>query len=211
MAQVEALANESGAYRVLVLVLAYGGLRPNEAFGLRRRHRDDFGHLVVEEGLVEVRGRLVSTDGKTHRARVVPLPPSVADEFAEHLDARPADPQALVFVTSSGCPIGLRNFRRQLDTAALQAGMPEWFTPYTLRHTCASLMASQGVPVTTAAAIMGHDPAMFLRTYAHLYPGDMRGAAAVLDEARTTEISGSRGADVVQALRSENRSRSATS
>ncbi|HUQ64199.1 MAG TPA: hypothetical protein VM121_10635, partial [Acidimicrobiales bacterium] len=59
--------------------------------------------------------------------------------------------------------------------------------------------------------IMGHDPAMFLRTYAHLYPGDMRGAAAVLDEARTTEISSSRGADVVQELRSENRSRSATS
>ncbi len=209
--QVEALANESGAYRVLVLVLSYGGLRPNEAFALRRRHRDDFGQLVIEEGLVEVRGRLVSTDGKTHRARVVPLPGSVADEFSEHLEARPADPEGLVFVTSTGCPIGLRNFRRQLDAAALRAGMPEWFTPYTLRHTCASLMASQGVPVTTAAAIMGHDPAMFLRTYAHLYPGDMREAAAVLDEARATVLDSSRGADVVQELRSGNASRSATS
>jgi len=210
VAQVEALASAAGDYRVLVLVLAYGGLRPNEAFALRRRHRDDFGQLVVEDGLVEVRGHLVSTDGKTHRGRVVPLPSSVAAEFGEHLETRPADPETYVFVSSNDRPIRLRNFRRRLDTMASTAGLPDWFTPYTLRHTCASLMASQGVPVTTAAAIMGHDPAMFLRTYAHLYPGDMRGAAAVLDKARGAEISSSRGADVVQALRSGNRSRSAT-
>ncbi len=76
--QVEALADAAEPYRVLVLVLAYCGLRPNEAFALRRRHRDDFGQLVVEEGAVEVRGRITATDGKTHRARVVPLPRSPA-------------------------------------------------------------------------------------------------------------------------------------
>ncbi len=119
-------------------VLAYCGLRPNEAFALRRRHRDDFGQLVIEGGLVEVRGRIVATDGKTHTS-------------------------------------------------------PE-----------------QGVPVTTAAAALGHDPAMFLRVYSHLYPDDLRGAAAALDAARTTETGLSCGADVVQPLRSENRSRSAT-
>lgn len=73
-------------------------------------------------------------------------------------------------------------------------------------------MAQQGVPVTTAAAIMGHDPAMFLRVYSHLYPEDMREAAAVLDAARTTELERSRtagGAVVVQALRSGTDSRSA--
>jgi len=73
-------------------------------------------------------------------------------------------------------------------------------------------MAQQGVPVTTAAAIMGHDPAMFLRVYSHLYPGDMRSAPALLDKARTTELDGlrtSRGADVVQVLRSGTESHSA--
>jgi hypothetical protein len=38
-------------------------------------------------------------------------------------------------------------------------------------------MAQQGVPVSTAAAALGHDPAIYLRTYAHLYPGDLRSAA----------------------------------
>lgn len=200
VAQVEALADEAGDYRVLVLVLAYCGLRPSEAFALRRHHRDDFGQLVVEAGLVEVRGELVDTDGKTHRSRVVPLPRSVADELAGLIEGRPEDANALIFTTPTGRPIRLNNLRTYLAAAARRAGLPEWFTPYTLRHTCASLMAQQGVPVTTAAAIMGHDPAEYLRTYAHLYPDDMRGAAALLDAARTTQTATSRGANVVQHL-----------
>ena len=64
--------------------------------------------------------------------------------------------------------------------------------------------------MTTAAAIMGHDPAMFLRVYAHLYPGDLRGAAAVLDAARTTEMATARGAVVVPSRRAKNRSQPAT-
>lgn len=79
------------------------------------------------------------------------------------LERRPADPEALIFVTPQGRAIGLRNFRRRLDVAARSAELPDWFTPYVLRHTCASLMAQQGIPVTTAAAVMGHDRAMFLR------------------------------------------------
>jgi site-specific recombinase XerD len=116
---------------------------------------------VIEAGLVEVRGRIVATDGKTHQSRVVPLPRFVADELDALLAARPPGPETLVFVNPVGGPIGLRNFRRALDAAAVAAGLPEWVTPYTLRHTCASLMAQQGVPVTTAAAILGYDPAMF--------------------------------------------------
>lgn len=140
-------------------------------------------------------------------ARVVPLPRFVADQLDRLLERRPTDPEALIFVTPQGRPIGLRNFRRRLDAAAKVA---EWFTPYVLRHTCASLMAQKGIPVTTAAAIMGHDPAMFLRVYAHFYPGDLRGAAAVLDAARTTEMATARSAEVVQALRAESRTQPAT-
>jgi hypothetical protein len=40
------------------------------------------------------------------------------------------------------------------------------------------------VPVTAAAAALGHDPAVFLRTYAHLYPGDLMAVADAMDLAR---------------------------
>ena len=42
-------------------------------------------------------------------------------------------------------------------------------------------MAQRGVPVSAAAAALGHDPAIFLRTYAYLYPGDLRAVADATD------------------------------
>ncbi len=70
--------------------------------------------------------------------------------------------------------------------SSIRAGLPPWITPYTLRHTCASLLARQGVHPTVAADVLGHDPAVYLRTYAHLYPEDRARAAAALDAARLT-------------------------
>ena len=57
-----------------------------------------------------------------------------------------------------------------------------------LRHTAASLLAQSGVPVTAAAASLGHDPAIFLRTYAHLYPGDLGAVADAMDAARSAVV-----------------------
>jgi len=42
--------------------------------------------------------------------------------------------------------------------------------------------------VSAAAAALGHDPAIFLRTYAHLYPGDLRAVADAMDLARAETI-----------------------
>lgn len=187
--QVELLADAVGTgrpgYRELVLLLGYGGLRPNEAFALRRRHLDGTGNVLVVDGLVEVRGRLVETDGKTHRSRTVTLPPSVSTELHMHVTRNvSADPEALVFTTPGGHPVRLRNFRRLFSEVVSSVGLPPWVTPYTLRHTCASLLARQGVHPTVAADVLGHDPAVYLRTYAHLYPEDRARAAAALDAAR---------------------------
>ena len=202
--QVEALAEAADApnlrYRELVLVMAYGGLRPNEAFALRPRDLDDFGNLVVSAGIVEVRGKLYETDGKTHTSRVVPLPSSVESALRGRIEREHIGADCLIFTTpKAGTAIRLRKFREQLGGAAKQADLPDWFTPYTLRHTCASLMASQGVPVHEAARIMGHDPAIFLRTYAHLYPGDLRRAANSLEALRAGLGDGCR-TDVVRAV-----------
>jgi hypothetical protein len=52
------------------------------------------------------------------------------------------------------------------------------------------LLAKRGVPVATAAALMGHDPAMYLRTYTHLYPGDLQRAANAQESARSRSDAG---------------------
>ena len=57
-----------------------------------------------------------------------------------------------------------------------------------LRHTAARLLATGHVGVHAAAAILGNDPAVYLRTYAHLYPHDLRRAAGTLDRTRAHEL-----------------------
>jgi hypothetical protein len=42
--------------------------------------------------------------------------------------------------------------------------------------------------VTAAAASLGHDPAIFLRTYAHLYTGDLGAVADAMDAARSAVV-----------------------
>jgi len=120
-------------------------------------------------------------------ARSRPVPESVFQELKVHLRAHVADrPDAPIFSASDGSMVRLSNWRHRIwQPAAERAGLPSGSTPCVLRHTAASLMAQQGVPVSTAAAALGHDPAIYLRTYAHLYPGDLRSAADAMDAVRT--------------------------
>jgi integrase len=99
------------------------------------------------------------------------------------------EPSALIFTTPTGTPVRISNWRHKVwRPAADELGFPSWATPYVLRHSAASLMAQRGVPVSAAAASLGHDPAIFLRTYAHLYPGDLRSVADPMDLARMDAV-----------------------
>lgn len=191
--QVEALAAMVDPWwRPFVLVLAYCGLRPGEAAALRRKHLDDLGRLTIEAGLSEHRGQLLERGTKTHRARIVEVPASVLAELLEHIERQSIhDPDPLLFTTLSGDPVRLSNWRHRVwNPAAKKLNFPKWATPYALRHTAASLLAQRGVPVSAAAASLGHDPAIFLRTYAHLYPGDLRSVADAMDRARAGSLDG---------------------
>lgn len=210
VAEVERLAMAvPDVYRVLVLVLAYAGLRPGEAAALQRRDLDQLGRLHVRATVTEPRGRLERREAtKTYQRRTVPLGPGVLGELEAHLVERVAgEADAPIFTSERGRPFRLSNFRRAIDQAVDRAnvaavlaglaalhgapvapssleGLPRWITPYTLRHTCASLLAQRGLSVHVAAAFMGHDPAEYLRTYVHLYQGDLEAAAAALAGAR---------------------------
>ncbi len=75
------------------------------------------------------------------------------------------------------------------------AGLPKWVPTYTLRHTAASLLTTGGVGVHATPAILGNDPAVYLRTYAHLYPHDLRSAARTLDRIRSHDTDAEDGGD----------------
>lgn len=61
------------------------------------------------------------------------------------------------------------------------------FIPHVLRHTCASRMMAEGVPVNAVQAWMGHSSIQTTMRYAHLQTGQLS-AAAVLMANRKTEL-----------------------
>ena len=178
--QVEQLADAAGDGRLVVLVLAYCGLRWCELAALRVSSIDFLRRrLAVAEAMTEVGGHLVWGTPKSHEARSVPIPRIVADDLAAYVAGKGRDD--LVFTTATGAPLRNRNARRWFDTAATAVGEPG-LTPHELRHTAASLAVSAGANVKAVQRMLGHaSAAMTLDTYADLFDDDLDAVADRLD------------------------------
>jgi integrase len=123
-------------------------------------------------------GRLRITDAKTAAGvRDVRLAPALHDELAALKADVDARPEALVFATTTGKPIGESNLRLRVLAPAValaserltEAGgapLPEGLTPHSLRRTFASVRYSLGDDPGLVMDEMGHtDPALALRIY----------------------------------------------
>ena len=153
----------------LVSVLAYAGLRPQEALALRWgnvRERT----LLVEEAVAygQLKGQ------KTGRPpRTVRLLQPVRQDLAEwRLVADVPDDDVFLFPGAGGNPWHLhdwQNWRRRNFGAAARAVDLSGVVPYDLRHSFASLLIHEGrLSVVEIAAQLGHSPTMTLNTYGHV-------------------------------------------
>lgn len=210
-AEVEGLAEAvDPRYRVLVLTLAYCGLRWGEAAALRRgRCQLLRGRLEVVESLAEVSGELYFGPTKTHTRREVAVPAFLVDELARHLaDNVDDDPDALVFTSPDGHPLR-SNWRVRFWHPALEAaGLPDGLRIHDLRHTCASLLIHEGANVKAVQTQLGHSSAtVTLDTYGHLMPDELDRLADALDRSRSAAVADflrtSRGPEVISLPRSE--------
>jgi integrase len=180
--QVAALSNAAGPGRLVVLVLAYTGLRWGELAALRTSRVDLLRRrLHVAESVTEVDGgRLDWGLPKSHERRWVPLPRLLADALAVQLAGKA--PEELAFTTRHGAVLRVRGARRSwFDRAAVAAGVPG-LTPHELRHTAASLAVSAGANVKAVQAMLGHAKAsMTLDVYADLFDDDLDTVGERLD------------------------------
>lgn len=173
-----------GQYRLVVLVLAYCGLRWSELAALRVGAVDlRRGRLLVRSAVVEVEGRLAWGTPKSHESRSVPIEPGLVEELREFLAGR--DPGDLLFTAPDGGVLRNRNARRAwFDRAAAAAGVAG-LTPHELRHTTASLAVSAGANVLAVQRMLGHaSPAITLNVYADLFDEDLDAVAVRLGELR---------------------------
>jgi integrase len=151
----------------LIAVLAYAGLRPQEALALQ------WGDVRERTLLIQ---RAVSLgqekDTKTRAHRTVRLlAPLREDLLAWKLrSGRPAE-AALVFPGPSGglwTKTTYDNWRKRAFDRACKAASVAGATPYALRHSFASLLLHEGRSVVYVARQLGHDARLTLTTYGHV-------------------------------------------
>ncbi len=187
------LADRRQRDATLLVVLAYAGLRPQEALALPWHNVRDRTLLIDRAQSDE--GAKITKTGRTRSVRL--LAPLAADLAAWRLASERSDDDDLVFPTA-GAELwrdhDWRNWRRRVfDPLAANVGAPG-MRPYDLRHAFCSLLIAEGLSVVEVARQAGHAPTMTLDTYAHVMAdhdgADRRPAEAAIRAAREAEVSG---------------------
>lgn len=171
-------------YRLLIEVLAIGGLRFGEVAALRRSRCDlTRSRLMIVENLSDVSGTLHFGSPKTHQHRAVTIPRFLRDRLAQHLTTIEGD-TTLVFQAPAGGPIRYTNFARRVWKPALTtAGLPDMGL-HALRHTCAALLIAQGAHPKAIQSHLGHRSiTTTLDRYGHLFEDEHQKLAERIDAA----------------------------
>ncbi len=180
--EVARLAGESDPRAaVVVLMLAYTGLRFGELAALRVRRVDLMRRRIeVAESVTEVAGEAVFGTPKTHQRRSVPLPRFLVDDVAALAAGRGRDD--LLFTAPEGGVLRLGNFRQRAFGPAVRRAGLDHITLHDLRHTAASLAIAAGANVKDVQAMLGHaSAAMTLDTYAGLFDDSLDDVADRMD------------------------------
>ena len=201
-AQVDVLAEETGyptkpskhasmdtrsnqTYRLVVLFLAYTGVRFGEMAALKVKRLDfDRARAFVAESVTPLQGQgMVWGTPKSHQRRSVPIPDFLLEDLTKQvIDLGPED---LVFGgIRNNQPLRATVFRTAFKAAATHIGIPD-LHPHELRHTAASLAIAAGADVKVVQQMLGHASAsMTLDTYGHLFQDRLDEVAAALSTAR---------------------------
>ncbi|ROP65658.1 site-specific integrase [Curtobacterium sp. ZW137] len=169
-AEVTAIRDElEPAYRSLVDVMAYAGLRIGEAAGLQV---GDVGFLSgrsihVQRQVQNRVGHLDVLPPKHGSERVVPVPDELLLRLSRHVETIGVHGDDGWFFGRPPSPTALRHYFVNACRAAGVTGV----TPHDLRHHYASGLIRAGLDAVAVAKAMGHSsPSITLEVYAHLWP-----------------------------------------
>lgn len=183
--QLLALADASGSYAPIVLVLGLCGLRYGELRALRVRAIDfNRNRITVAASATRVTGGTDEKSTKNNRVRTVAMPDLVRDALRVQVEGKAADD--LVFDNGHGGYIPYQSaadskrgwFKRALKAAGLKR-----MKVHDLRHTAASIAVHSGAHVKAVQRMLGHSSAaMTLDRYADLFDSDLDDVAADISE-----------------------------
>lgn len=147
------------------------GLRPGEIYGLHG-HRVDWlrSQIHVIDVMTRLGLRQHPKSKKSHR--VVPVPARTLERMSVLMAGRELD--SLVFTAPEGGPVTDGHFRNRVWYPAVETAGIRRFPPRIMRHTAASWLVQDGVPLYDVQALLGHEDYATTQRYAHLASGAHR-------------------------------------
>ena len=164
--------NQIRDYAIILLALVTG-LRVSEIAAL------DTSDISYENGLLTVRG------GKGGKDRVDYLTPPLMDamqryeeQYRNRVEVPLIEPNAYFVTKRRGTRLTTKAIENLVKKHTKEAGIWKDITPHKLRHTAATSMAKDGVPVLVLQQLMGHNSPNTTQIYTHLDSDDIRNALA---------------------------------
>jgi integrase len=194
-----------------VVVMLGTGLRRGELLALRHEDLDlEVGNLQVRRA-TEYVGKELRYKAPKSRAsrRIVTLPPSVVVLLRAHILEQKKrrlmlgpdyQDNGLLICNEDGTPWLPPTFSSSFRVVVRRSGL-QGVRVHDLRHTHASQLLHDGVPVKAVSERLGHSSiAITLQIYAHSMPGIQEQAATVADRALQAALTGEHDSDVSNPL-----------
>lgn len=188
------IASQGSPYETFYRLAIITGMRQGELFGLK------WVDLHWDSGALHVRRQVQRVDGygwqfvepKTRAGtRTIKLGEGMLLALRQHKQQQDIERSAmgnrwvdngLIFPNTVGNPMDPTNMRKDFNRILEEAGLPR-VRFHDLRHTAASLMLNNNIPVIVASKILGHGkPSVTLDIYGHLYHEMQTEAAKVMEE-----------------------------
>ena len=146
--------------KALLELLYASGLRLAEVQGLRIKD-------------IDFNRQLLRITGKGNKTRVVPFGSKAKDAVMKWLSIYPLwngdfVPDAQVFITQKGNPLGMRQIENRVKFQAQRAGVNIDLHPHLLRHCFASHMLSNSGDLRAVQEMLGHSNLSTTQIYTHV-------------------------------------------
>lgn len=208
----QVLFHLDGRYRLFVEVLVGTGLRLGEACGLHAARVDLAAQRLQVIETWDPADKSIKAYPKSRRRRVVPLSDELAARLQCWLDRNPPAktcgkphragrcPGGMLIPGPQGAPMNGPNFeRRQWNTAVRHAGIGHTRV-HDLRHSYASGLLQQGIPLERVQLLLGHASVTTTARYAHLVKDDWDAVRAALSGSVTAARVAESGGPKLRAL-----------
>lgn len=145
-------AAENVRDRAVISLLWYTGIRVSELVHLNRR---------------DIRGSVLSVQGKGSKEREIPLSQAAADRLNTYL-ARRSDNLKPLFVTAKNCRIDKATVQRMVKATGERANLNMPVSCHVLRHSFATDLHSNGMDIRVVQHFMGHADISTTQIYTHI-------------------------------------------